>query len=263
MTAILRRGLWLMAGLVLLPAAAGGQVTVFSDFGPGHDGWDYDWGLGWTVAGPSVPAQYGVEQAFLFEPAAAGIVSDIWVGMWYAPIDPQPDVVTLRLCHNPAGQPPTPADVLEEWTITGFASWSAWSPPKHAVGAGTSMLEAGQSYWLWAVGGETTWCGWCLNLDPAYTLPHTLRREGEDWLPIGYETASAFRVDVWPRSTGDLNCDGAIDAFDIDPFVLALTDPGAYALAYPGCDAALADCSGDGKVDAFDIDPFVELLTGP
>ena len=51
--------------------------------------------------------------------------------------------------------------------------------------------------------------------------------------------------------------------FDIDPFVLAISDPAAYAAAWPDCDIMLADCNGDGLVDAFDIDPFVELLTGP
>lgn len=61
---------------------------------------------------------------------------------------------------------------------------------------------------------------------------------------------------------GDLNCDGVVDAFDIDPFVLALTDPAAYSTAWPNCDRTLADCNGDGLVDAFDIDPFVDLLTG-
>ena len=61
---------------------------------------------------------------------------------------------------------------------------------------------------------------------------------------------------------GDLNCDGSVNAFDIDPFVLALTDPAGYAAAWPDCDIMLADCNGDGVVDAFDIDPFVELLTG-
>ncbi len=59
---------------------------------------------------------------------------------------------------------------------------------------------------------------------------------------------------------GDLNCDGAIDAFDIEPFILALTDPAGYAAAYPGCDHDLADVNGDGAVDAFDIEPFVGLL---
>ncbi len=61
---------------------------------------------------------------------------------------------------------------------------------------------------------------------------------------------------------GDLNCDGLVNAFDIDPFVLALTDAAAYALAYPDCDYMLADINGDGLVNAFDIDPFVQVLTG-
>jgi hypothetical protein len=61
---------------------------------------------------------------------------------------------------------------------------------------------------------------------------------------------------------GDLNCDGLLNAFDIDPFVLALTDPVAYATAYADCDYMLADVNGDGAVNAFDIDPFVLLLTG-
>jgi hypothetical protein len=65
-----------------------------------------------------------------------------------------------------------------------------------------------------------------------------------------------------PAVTGDLNCDGAVNAFDIDPFVLALTSPAAYAAAFPACDYMLADIDGDGDVNAFDIDPFVALLTG-
>ncbi len=61
---------------------------------------------------------------------------------------------------------------------------------------------------------------------------------------------------------GDLNCDGAVNAFDIDPFVLALTDPAGYAAGLPECDRAAADVNGDGEVNAFDIDPFVALLSG-
>jgi 6-phosphogluconolactonase (cycloisomerase 2 family) len=71
-------------------------------------------------------------------------------------------------------------------------------------------------------------------------------------------------VAVWkPQfAVGDLNCDGLVNAFDIDPFTLALTDPDAYQQQYPSCNLMLADVSGDGQVNAFDIDPFVELLTG-
>jgi len=68
----------------------------------------------------------------------------------------------------------------------------------------------------------------------------------------------------WPAATflpGDLNCDGAINNFDIDPFVLALTNPAGYAQQYPNCNRMLADINGDGIVNNFDIDPFVLLLT--
>ncbi len=61
---------------------------------------------------------------------------------------------------------------------------------------------------------------------------------------------------------GDVNCDGLVNSFDIDPFVLALTNPAGYAAAYPHCSHLQADVNGDGVVNSFDIDPFVLLLTG-
>jgi hypothetical protein len=70
------------------------------------------------------------------------------------------------------------------------------------------------------------------------------------------------RLAGWPGlQPGDVNCDGAINAFDIDPFVLALTAPAEFQAAYPQCSRYNADCNGDGNIDAFDIDPFVVLLT--
>jgi outer membrane protein assembly factor BamB len=71
---------------------------------------------------------------------------------------------------------------------------------------------------------------------------------------------SDIRAYRTPR--GDLNCDGAVNGYDIDPFVLALTDPSAYASMYPACDGMYADMNADGVVNGYDIDPFVQLLTG-
>jgi hypothetical protein len=48
----------------------------------------------------------------------------------------------------------------------------------------------------------------------------------------------------------------------VDAFVLALTDPAAYAAAHPGCNIMLADINADGRVDALDIGPFIALLIG-
>jgi hypothetical protein len=62
---------------------------------------------------------------------------------------------------------------------------------------------------------------------------------------------------------GDLNCDGAVNAFDIAPFILAITDPVKYAQRYPRCYPSLADVNGDGAVDSFDFAPFIRLLDRP
>ncbi|MGE0479603.1 MAG: hypothetical protein AB7Q17_03925 [Phycisphaerae bacterium] len=66
-----------------------------------------------------------------------------------------------------------------------------------------------------------------------------------------------------PALLGDMNCDGMVNNFDIDPFVLALTDPAGYAAAFPSCNINNADANMDGFVNNFDIDPFVAILVGP
>jgi hypothetical protein len=96
--------------------------------------------------------------------------------------------------------------------------------------------------------------------------------DASGFLHVGYyvgDGSTQYGEIRYARSTapvaynvGDLNCDGGLNAFDIDPFVLALTSPTAYAAAFPACDYMLADINGDGAVNAFDVDPFVALLTG-
>jgi hypothetical protein len=65
-----------------------------------------------------------------------------------------------------------------------------------------------------------------------------------------------------PWEKGDMNCDGAIDFGDINPFVLALSDPAGYAQQYPNCDINNGDINGSGGVGLDDINPFVALLSG-
>jgi hypothetical protein len=73
----------------------------------------------------------------------------------------------------------------------------------------------------------------------------------------------------WPFSDlpslymlGDLDCSGAVNSDDINPFVLAVSDPVAYQAAFPACDVNLADCNDDGWVNFDDINAFVALLAG-
>ncbi|MDX2199064.1 MAG: hypothetical protein SF069_08840 [Phycisphaerae bacterium] len=61
---------------------------------------------------------------------------------------------------------------------------------------------------------------------------------------------------------GDMNCDGIVSVGDIAGFVLALTDPAAYALQFPNCDINNADINQDSVISVGDIAGFVALLTG-
>ncbi|MBU0638523.1 MAG: hypothetical protein KKB50_06635 [Planctomycetes bacterium] len=68
-----------------------------------------------------------------------------------------------------------------------------------------------------------------------------------------------------PMRRGDLNCDGLVNGFDIDAFVLLLNDVEPYDdyyAVYPNCQHMSADVNLDGAVNGFDIDAFVLLLGG-
>ncbi len=71
---------------------------------------------------------------------------------------------------------------------------------------------------------------------------------------------SALRIAGTVWLPGDADCDGDVDLFDIDPFVLALHGEAAYLSQYPNCKWMNADTDADGDVDFFDIDPFVAKL---
>ena len=94
-----------------------------------------------------------------------------------------------------------------------------------------------------------------INTPPAYS-------------PVAAATAAygtqsvMFTVGGSTYEIGDVNCDGAVNFGDIDPFVLAITDAVGYAAAYPDCDRDLADINDDAAVNFGDIDPFVALITG-
>ena len=77
------------------------------------------------------------------------------------------------------------------------------------------------------------------------------------------ESNGLFTVQEGPQyPLGDANCDGVLDFDDINPFVLALSDPSAYQAAYPGCPLDNSDCNQDGIVNFDDINAFVALLGG-
>jgi hypothetical protein len=71
---------------------------------------------------------------------------------------------------------------------------------------------------------------------------------------------------VWKitECRADMNNDGNVNLGDINPFVMALSDPNDYALAWPGLDASMswkgdADCSG--QFNLADVNAFTDRVT--
>jgi hypothetical protein len=93
--------------------------------------------------------------------------------------------------------------------------------------------------------------------------------EGRQLLSISFENRSnllagyaVIAVNVEGERAGgcdpcDCDCNGTVDAFDIEPFIDVLVN------GPPGCSACAGDADGNGTVDAFDIEPFIECLVGP
>jgi hypothetical protein len=176
----------------------------------------------------------------------------------WAPVEPglASDVFTLW------GMTDLGADHTDTFVLAVSFDPSAYTPDQLASGAVQLQTKASDGAWTAAVGANVG--GTPSFVFGPWVAGYPLGTHGIDldtnttWAVINHD--GTFAV-AFSTSRGDLNCDGRINAFDIDPFVIALTDPAGYAAAYPDCDVMLADCNGDGAVNAFDIDPFVICLT--
>jgi hypothetical protein len=64
-----------------------------------------------------------------------------------------------------------------------------------------------------------------------------------------------------PVVPGDMNCDGVVNALDIEGFLGALMSPQSYEQQHPGCNLLNGDMDGDGAVTLLDLDPFLQMLS--
>ena len=69
------------------------------------------------------------------------------------------------------------------------------------------------------------------------------------------------KVDIMVSKRGDMDKDSKYTVDDINPFVMALTDPNAYLLAYGIDPNLIGDCDYSGKLDTDDIAQFVVNIT--
>jgi hypothetical protein len=142
-----------------------------------------------------------------------------------------------------------------------------------------ALVGGALAFWVRFTGGDTTLhCEWRhngQNLDP-----NDPRFRGvNDWLlvinPVAVADAGQYDVVLAGECgdaisepavlivppLGDMNCDGATDVGDINPFVMAISDPNTYMYSFPYCDIMLGDVNQDGVLDFADIVPFTNCLS--
>jgi hypothetical protein len=114
-------------------------------------------------------------------------------------------------------------------------------------------------YWIPTKEGETlTWSGTSTAFlaKPGELIFSTIAGTLNGAVPADFSPA-CLRGGGGGCDPCDVNCDGAVDAFDIEPFIDILVNQ------TPGCSSCAADANEDGVVDAFDIEPFISCLVGP
>ena len=76
-------------------------------------------------------------------------------------------------------------------------------------------------------------------------------------LPANHHNSILPGAYEFPCDPCDMNCDGDINALDIEDFIDLL-----FNGAEP-CNTCTGDTNADGNIDALDIEPFLHCLFGP
>lgn len=74
-------------------------------------------------------------------------------------------------------------------------------------------------------------------------------------------TSGSVTLTRIPAIPADMNWDGEVNNFDIDPFVFGLTNPVLYTAIYGYSPLYPGDVNRDGELNNFDIDAFIDCLT--
>jgi hypothetical protein len=140
----------------------------------------------------------------------------------------------------------------ESW----FDLFSTFLPPEEPLPCAIDN-EARQATWF--VAALSASAG--VDLRDRFTTEYGFPIDQAAWSSILGCVQARIDAREWePPILGDLNCDGALNGADIDPFFLALGDPLLYAATFPECDIMNGDVNRDGAVNGADIDVFFECL---
>ncbi len=184
---------------------------------------------------------------------SANASATTWANVPAAPTLSNATSSTMNLDVNPNGNP----------SHTVFAIRCAATNPSHPVWDGMYVNAGGQPSATAVWQTDSQWNDILVTgLNGSTTYTFTVKARNQQGVETAFGPAASLATTV-AGLKGDLNCDASVNFGDINPFVLRLADPGAYAAAYPGCPDYNGDINDDGSVNFADINPFIALLSGP
>lgn len=138
--------------------------------------------------------------------------------------------------------------------LTGCAYGSNWGTGQEGV-PGTLDLRNGT-----VLAGEPFY----INYD--FLDPNDNRTDG---IVVSFDLAEMLEEEVDQvranalnnYELADMNCDGSVNAFDVDPYISALLYRAQYEADYPCCSYLLGDMNCSDALDSFDTDPFITAVT--
>lgn len=124
--------------------------------------------------------------------------------------------------------------------LAGSASAQTYSIDWYTIDGGGHMFSSGGSFQLGGTIGQP---------DAGPNTPMT----GGNFELVGGFWVVATAAPCGGFSPCDTNCNGTINQFDIDPFILIVN-------THVGCSPCAGDTNSDGSVNSFDIFGFLDCL---
>lgn len=120
---------------------------------------------------------------------------------------------------------------------------------------GQTQMGLTDEVWTW---DGTQWAQLLPLGSPKPTPSPAMIYDPVRWVLFLHRTEMSWELREFRR--GDLTCDCVVSISDIAAFVLAVTDPNAYATSFGSCNLQFADLNCDGQVSIGDAGAFVNCI---
>jgi hypothetical protein len=225
-------------------AASLAQPTALNTFGPGNS---YDPNMTRPVRGPESPAGSTVATGHLFVAQASGTIASLLTAMHHVSGS---NTYTIQIRLGDANQVGA--------MVESFPNVQASTDPDPIFllqASGTAQLNAGQTYWLCAIGHGSATGSWYLNDQNMNGEWSTSSNQGATWFLVNGSRLPAARINLVGPAECYANCDGST----VEP-ILNVADFTCFLSKFAAGDP-YANCDGSTTEPILNVADFTCFLT--